>query len=432
MKKIILFCSLAFGASFANAQVSWTQQNSAFTNVSTGINNISIVDATTAWGQGFDGTATAANYQTFTRTSNAGTTWTSGSINLGNPALLISDISAISATTAWTIATPQNGGAGGGVWKTTDGGSTWSKQISASFSLPLSFPNVVHFFDANNGFCQGDPTGTLFELYTTNNGGTTWTKLTSASVPPIQNSNEYGYVHNKAFAGDNIWFGTSTGRLYKSANKGATWTVVSTPITDFGGTASSGSFTIKDASNAWILASTGVVYKTVDGGTTWTTGATLTQKNDITYVPGTANTLIAVGNGTGSSISYNGGTTWLPIEATNQFISVAALDMSTVFGGSFSSAAFPAGGVYKLSQLLATQEDQIKSGFTVYPNPTVDFLNIKSDEKIKSASVFDMSGRKMEMQLSDNKVDVRNLESGGYIINVETAKGKSTEKFVKK
>lgn len=43
-----------------------------------------------------------------------------------------------------------------------------------------------------------------------------------------------------------------------------------------------------------------------------------------------------------------------------------------------------------------------------------------------------MADRKMDAQLSDNKVDVKNLESGAYIINVETTKGKSTEKFIKK
>lgn len=429
MKKLILLCTVALATTFANAQVLWTPQNTAFSNVSTGLNPLTIVDATTAWGVGYDGSsATPANYQFFTKTSNAGTTWTSGSINLGNPALLISDISAVSSTTAWVTATPENGGPGGGVWKTTDGGSTWGKQTTASFNLTASFANVVHFFDANNGFCMGDPTGTLHEIYTTANGGTTWTKLTSASVPAATSSAEYGYVHNRAFAGDNAWFGTATGRIFKTADKGATWTVVSTPITDF----TNGKLALKDANNAWLLATnTGVVYKTTNGGTTWTPGSTLTQKSDITYVPGTIGTLIAVGNGTGSSISYNGGTSWTTIESANGFVSVAAFNMATVWGGSFNTSAI-AGGVYKLSALLATQENQINNVFSIYPNPTSDVLNIKTSEKIKSASIFDMVGRNMDVKVIDNTLDVRNLETGSYIISIETAKGISTQKFIKK
>ena len=343
---------------------------------------------------------------------------------------MISDISAISSTTAWTIATYDVGGTGGGVWKTTDGGSTWNKQTTATFSSPASFGNVVHFFDANNGFCQGDPTGTLFEIYTTTNGGTNWTKLTSGSVAPAQ-SGEAGYVHSRAVAGDNAWFGTSKGRLFKTANKGATWTVVSTPISDFGSAVSSGTFTLKDANNAWILASTGVVYSTTNGGTTWTAGSTLPQTNSITYVPGTTATLIAVGNGTGSTISTNGGTTWTPIEASNPFVSVAALNGSTIYGGSFNANTFT-GGVFKLSQLLATQENKINSGIVIYPNPTADFITIKTDEKIKLVTIFDIMGRKMEAQLAGNVIDVRDLEAGTYIINIETTNGRSTEKFIKK
>lgn len=431
MKKLILLGMVAMATTFANAQVTWTEQNSAFDMPSTGLNSIRIVDNNTAWGVGYDGSAAATNYQTFTKTSNAGATWTVGYFDVGDPAMLISDISAVSATTAWVIATPSSGGPGGGIWKTTDGGNTWGKQNTATFGLAASFPNVVHFFDANNGFSQGDPTGSLFELYTTSNGGTNWTKLTLATVPPVQNSNEYGYVHSRATAGDNLWFGTSTGRLYKTADKGATWSVVSTPISDFGGSASSGTFTIKDANNGWILASTGVVYKTTDGGTTWVAGTTLSQTNGITYVPGTTATLIAVGNGTGSSISYDGGGTWTTIGATNGFVSVESLNPSTVWAGSFNANTFT-GGVFKLSQLLATQENQVKSGIAIYPNPTTDFLNIKTDAKVISVNVFDMVGRKMEANFSSNQVDVRNLDSGAYIITVETAKGKTTEKFMKK
>lgn len=431
MKKLILLCTVALAGTFTNGQVSWTTQNSAFSDPSTGISTISIVDNTTAWALGYDGTpSSTANYQTFTRTSNSGASWTSGAIDLFDYDLLVSDISAVSATTAYVTATPSAGGIGGGVWKTTDGGATWAQQFTATFSLTDSFANVVHFFDANNGFCQGDPTGNLFELYTTANGGTTWTKLTSASVAPTQ-ANEYGYVHSKAFAGDNLWFGTNKGRIFKSANKGANWTAVSTPISDFGGANSSGKFTIKDANNAWILASTGVVYKTVNGGTNWTTGSTLTQKSGIAYVPGTVGTLVAVGNGTGSSISYDGGTTWISIESTNSYVSVAALNGATVWAGGFNANVFT-DGIYKLSALLATKENQINNFTSIYPNPTPDVLNIKSDEKIKSVSIYDMVGRKMDVRLEGKSVNVKGLENGTYVISIETSTGNSVEKFIKK
>lgn len=67
---------------------------------------------------------------------------------------------------------------------------------------------------------------------------------------------------------------------------------------------------------------------------------------------------------------------------------------------------------------------------SVYPNPTKDFLNFS--EKVKSAQIFDASGRKANsLQVVDNKMDVRNLAKGIYIIKFETEKGTQSQKFIK-
>ncbi|MCD1117036.1 T9SS-dependent choice-of-anchor J family protein [Chryseobacterium turcicum] len=66
------------------------------------------------------------------------------------------------------------------------------------------------------------------------------------------------------------------------------------------------------------------------------------------------------------------------------------------------------------------------------PNPTRDFLNIKTDSKINSVSVVDITGKKVNVKLENDKVDVRSLPAGTYLINVETKDGITTEKFIKK
>jgi hypothetical protein len=82
---------------------------------------------------------------------------------------------------------------------------------------------------------------------------------------------------------------------------------------------------------------------------------------------------------------------------------------------------------------LATSESDIqKTKSTIYPNPTSDVLNIKTDSKINAVSVVDLSGRKINVKLEDDKVDVSTLSAGTYLINVETKEGISTEKFIKK
>lgn len=83
--------------------------------------------------------------------------------------------------------------------------------------------------------------------------------------------------------------------------------------------------------------------------------------------------------------------------------------------------------------VLATEEIVAKNDrISIYPNPTTDFVNIKSSKKVKNIEVFDISGRKMSAELNGDKVDVRNLQSGSYLINVETEGRNYTEKFIKK
>ncbi|MBL1220860.1 T9SS type A sorting domain-containing protein [Chryseobacterium sp. L7] len=69
---------------------------------------------------------------------------------------------------------------------------------------------------------------------------------------------------------------------------------------------------------------------------------------------------------------------------------------------------------------------------TVYPNPASDYLFIKTKSKINAIEIFDMSGKKLPAQLEGNKVDVKNLNSGSYIVSFETKDGKTIEKFIKK
>ncbi|OCA69208.1 hypothetical protein BBH99_14860 [Chryseobacterium contaminans] len=68
----------------------------------------------------------------------------------------------------------------------------------------------------------------------------------------------------------------------------------------------------------------------------------------------------------------------------------------------------------------------------LYPNPATDILTIKSKEKVNKVEVYDINGRKVNVDLDEDKVNVKNLNPGSYIINIETKEGKITEKFIKK
>ena len=59
--------------------------------------------------------------------------------------------------------------------------------------------------------------------------------------------------------------------------------------------------------------------------------------------------------------------------------------------------------------------------FSVYPNPTTDFLNISGDN-VESVKIFDMNGRLVLSDTFTSKVDVSSLVNGYYTLFVNDTK----------
>ena len=84
---------------------------------------------------------------------------------------------------------------------------------------------------------------------------------------------------------------------------------------------------------------------------------------------------------------------------------------------------------------LSNEDLNITNEFNIYPNPVQDVLHIKaqSDIKIKSATIYDFSGKEViNERLSSNEINVSSLTSGIYIIKIQTSKGIKNYKFIKK
>lgn len=72
------------------------------------------------------------------------------------------------------------------------------------------------------------------------------------------------------------------------------------------------------------------------------------------------------------------------------------------------------------------------SVFSIYPNPTSNFLTIKlsnSMSEIKEVQVFDLNGRiVLSPAVSNNSISVKNLAAGTYLLLIETADGKRRQR----
>ena len=363
MKKLLLFTALFISAVFvANAQ--WLEQATGFSTASRGLRNISIVDANTVWAIAYDGSSTGANVQEFTKTTDGGTTWTPGTIDVGNTGLGIAMINAVSATTAYVVAYVNAAGQEQGIFITTDGGATWTRQTTADYQSATSFTNVVYFWDANNGFCMGDPidkdTSTVekleYELYTTTDGGANWVAVDTADIPDPLNG-EYGYTGQYTVNGDNIWYTTNKGRIYHSADKGYTWSVAQSPISDFGSNSSSGQIAFVNANYGLLVDNNNNYWKSDDAGATWTsfTPNGPHYSTDIAAIPGSNSTFVSTGSTDGASFSLYGGSVFEDFTGidTYQMMTQSWLDESTGWVAGFNSSD-TTGGIYKYNGTIPT------------------------------------------------------------------------------
>ncbi|PIF46060.1 putative secreted protein (Por secretion system target) [Chryseobacterium sp. 52] len=119
----------------------------------------------------------------------------------------------------------------------------------------------------------------------------------------------------------------------------------------------------------------------------------------------------------------------------------AAIDMLGQFGFNCSNITamteeFTAAGYVlpEYSCVLSTKETVKENLISVYPNPTSDMLTVTlKGNKEEKAEIYNMEGRKvMETTVGNgkNKIDVSNLQSGNYILNIKGIE--SSTKFIKK
>lgn len=155
MKKLLLIASFLVAFS-SQAQDFWTEYATAQPAASTGMRSISIVDDNVTWISPSCGTSGCTPIRRYARSVNGGTVWTTGVVDLGaNSANLeIANICATSADVAYAAVFPKPG-AIGGVYKTINGGTTWTRQNTAVYNDPDSFTNLVHFFNENEGVAMG-------------------------------------------------------------------------------------------------------------------------------------------------------------------------------------------------------------------------------------------------------------------------------------
>ena len=90
--------------------------------------------------------------------------------------------------------------------------------------------------------------------------------------------------------------------------------------------------------------------------------------------------------------------------------------------------------IYLYRESTASVDNNALLGFSMYPNPASNRLNISAKEAIQNAAVYNVLGKKvmsLEINKSSESIDISNLASGIYLIKYNVNNKVGTAKFVK-
>jgi photosystem II stability/assembly factor-like uncharacterized protein len=290
--------------------IRWTRQTSGTTAEFRGL---SAPSTSVAWAAGRGGT--------YAQTVDGGATWTSGTV-AGASALFFIDVHAVDENTAYLLGTHFEGGLAK-IYKTIDGGAVWIEQYSDS--TPGVFFDGMAFWDAESGIAFSDPVEGSFLIITTADGAN-WARVPPENIPaPLEG--EAGFAASgtgMTVQGDSsAWFGTGgghVGRVYRSTDRGRTWTVSETPLA---GNSTSGVFgvTFWDSENGVAVGGDHTrpqtaldnVARTRDGGRTWSLAGRSQPAGvrwGVTHIQSRTGPILVATGPAGWGYSTDAGDTW--------------------------------------------------------------------------------------------------------------------------
>ncbi len=224
------------------------------------------------------------------KTTDGGTTWTlensTGLVFFSRSPVVTNTIYGVNASSAY---------------KSLDGGSTWNR--AGSLGQCCGTVVVADPLTANTAYVFGQSAN--FGVVKTTDGGATW-NLVNSGLPSL-------VIQSMAAASDgSLYLALVSNGVYKSTNQGASWTSMSNGLP----AAFSPIAIAASASNAAVLyvCNSYTVYKTTNGGANWAaTSATVPNGSIISIGVSPLDSQIVYASSAFSPVVYNspdGGTTW--------------------------------------------------------------------------------------------------------------------------
>src|SRR4029079_9974384 len=128
------------------------------------------------------------------------------------------------------------------IYATANGGQTWN--VTLQNTNPGAFYDCMTFFDNRRGLLLSDPPdGQHFLVLATDDGGLHW-RVTGLQMPAALPGEAAFAASGECITshGGRAWFGTTAGRVFRSDDRGTSWTVAQTPVAS--GSGSNGIFAL--------------------------------------------------------------------------------------------------------------------------------------------------------------------------------------------
>jgi len=344
----------------------------------------------------------------------------------------------------------------------TSGGLSFSSDNGVSVSdITGNLPKDGRY-DVAVDFTSGSPGNrTIYAaiyhngVYKSTDGGSTWNVINTGL------NNDAPYVWDIAinpgnsqelYLGINSW-GQGNNGLYKSTDGGQNWSAVNgLPAGDIGKVyVSSLQHVYVGISDDFEWSTSGGLYRSTDNGNTWNIILNHSRIADVEVNPSNPNVIMAVGqqwyNVTlsedhGIFISEDNGSTWNLITAQNinhtafNFARFNPHNPKQVYAGTAG------GGLWRTTlNITVVGSKKIpavnRNMVTVFPNPSNNNITISLTDYYNNVNitVVNILGKEVEKASFSNQqtiqLNIKDLNSGLYFVHVETTEGTSIVKLVK-
>lgn len=255
-----------------------------------------------------------------------------------------------------------------------------------------------------------------------------------ARVKNISTINQSKITSQKLFAG------TAAGKVWNTLDYGVTWNDI-TPFTGLSYYVTQVLPSPNFTSNVYVTRSgyrsndnTPLIFKSINDGATWTNisgDLPALAVNDIEVLPGDEN-VIFIANDAGVYYTINAGVNWIRLGNNMPYVAVLDIKLnstkSKLIAGTFGRSMYTIDLTF-----LSTAINEIANSTIdckVYPNPTSDFLSIKSTSEISYVKIVSIDGKELMKTRSSEYIDISAFPKGNYFAIINTNGKDVIKKFV--